>query len=321
MVQPCIICGNSTGNTGYTIEELQLGTHEPFPYQLCGNCGTMQLLQVPADLGRYYPNEDYYSFNMELDVKSKQSTTDRIKTEYLLFGKHRLIGKLLSLGYKNETYDWARFTAARYDDAILDIGTGNGSLLSKLHKMGYRNLTGIDPFINESRDYGNVRVLKQNIFGVEQQYDVVMMHHALEHMTDPHAAVRKMYEILKPGGRALIRVPIMGNYGWQTYGTWWCGLDAPRHIFIPSEKGLKMLVTEAGFEVSRFYYDSYDYVIWCSEQYKRGIPLNAPNSQMVNPGKGIFTKKQLKEYRRIMTRENQKGNGDMAAIYLVKPKN
>ncbi len=316
----CIICNNQNDNKVFAIKELQLGLKESFNYQLCSNCGTMQLLDVPEDLGKYYPNEDYYSFNLKLQISEKANALRKIKTDYLLFGKQPILGRLLSIGYKmNELYDWVKFTHAKYDDAILDVGTGNGSLLGRLFNIGFKNLTGIDPFINESKDYGSVKVLKQTIFEVEKQYDVVMMHHSLEHMFEPLNALKQIYKITKPGGRVLIRVPMMGNYGWKTYGEFWCGLDAPRHIFIPSEKGLKKLATDAGFTINKFYYDSFDYVIWASEQYKKGIALHDKNSHLINENESMFSKEQLKEFRKKMIAENAKGNGDMAALYLTKP--
>jgi SAM-dependent methyltransferase len=320
MISPCIICGNTENNQLFTIKELQLGLDEYFEYQLCGSCGTMQLQNIPQDLGKYYPNEDYYSFNLNLDIRKKKDLLRKIKTDYLLYGKQPILGGLMSIGYKmNEFYEWMKFSGAKYDDAILDVGTGNGSLLARLFKMGFTNLTGIDPFINQSKDYGSIKVLKKTIFEMDGSYDLIMMHHALEHTTAPQKELAKIYELLKTGGKALIRVPIMGNYGWQRFKEFWSGLDAPRHIFIPSEKGLKKLVTDAGFSIDTFYYDSSDYMIISSEQYKKGIPLHASNSYTINEEASMFTKKDARAFRKIMYEQNRLNNGDMAAIFLSKP--
>jgi predicted SAM-dependent methyltransferase len=39
-------------------------------------------------------------------------------------------------------------------------------------------------------------------------YDVVMANHVLEHISDDHAAMRELSRLLKPGGFALLTVPI-----------------------------------------------------------------------------------------------------------------
>ena len=320
MISPCILCGNIEGNVLYPVKELQLGLGEDFTYQLCGSCGSMQLQDVPDHLGKYYPNEDYYSFNLGLQVRKKADTLRKIKASYLLFGKNKLLGSLLSIGYKlPEQLQWMKDLGAKYDDAILDIGTGNGSLLARLFQIGFTNLTGIDPFINESKDYGSIKILKKDIYEVTDQYDVVMMHHSLEHMFEPKKVLAQAMKIIKPGGSLMIRIPIMAHYGWQQYGVYWCGIDAPRHIFIPSEKQMRVLAGQAGFTVEKWYYDSSDYLIWSSEQYKQGIPLHDPKSHMFNKdGSSQFSKEDIKGFRAIMKVENEKGNGDTAVICLRK---
>lgn len=320
MTTHCILCGNTENNRLYTIKELQLGLDEYFQYQLCGACGSMQLQDVPEDLGRYYPNEDYYSFKHDMQVRKKADPLRKIKSEYLLFGKNKILGSLLSIGYKMpEQFQWMKDTHARYDSAILDIGTGNGYLLARLFQVGFTNLTGIDPFINESHEYGQVRIWKKDIYQVTEQYDVVMMHHSLEHMFQPQNVLEQAMKITRPGGSVMIRIPIMGNYGWQTYGEYWCGIDAPRHIFIPSEKQMRRLAEDAGFVIEKFYYDSSDYLIWSSEQYKMGMPLHDPRSHMFNSKNSLFSKNDIQRFRAIMKKENERGNGDTAVVCLRKP--
>ncbi|MDO9375256.1 MAG: class I SAM-dependent methyltransferase [Ferruginibacter sp.] len=319
MSNPCILCNNSENNSIIAVKELQLGLGEVFDYQQCGNCGSVQLQTIPGDFGKYYPNDDYYSFNLGITIAEKADSFRKLQSEHLLFGKNNFLGSLATIGFNMpDYYQWMKNTRAQYDDAILDIGTGNGSLLTRLHRIGYTNLTGIDPFISESKDYGAVKILKKDVFAVSDRYDVVMMHHSLEHMFEPKKVLAQLLKVLKPGGRLLIRIPVMGNYGWKKYVTYWCGIDAPRHIFVPTEKALKLMLEEAGFEIERFEYDSSDYVIWSSEQYLKGMPLHDPKSQMVNPKESMFSKGQIKEFRKLIQAENKKGNGDTAAIYLRK---
>jgi len=316
---PCLICHNETGNESITLKELQLGLGETFRYQLCGSCGTMQLLDPPADLTRYYPNEDYYSFTSGIKELKKPGYLRTAKASYLLYGQHKLLGSLLSIGYKlPEFYEWMLGTKAQLTDAILDVGCGSGLLLGKLHKMGFTNLMGIDPFIDEEHDFGEVKIFRKEIGEMTGHFDVIMMHHALEHMADPLKAMKKAHSLLNENKYLLVRIPIMGNYGWNVYKEYWAGLDAPRHLFIPSEKGMRLLAEQAGFELEKLEYDTVDYLIWCSEQYKNGMSLYANGSHMLDKKHSSFSKEKINEYKKILAEANAKNYGDTAAFYLRK---
>jgi 2-polyprenyl-3-methyl-5-hydroxy-6-metoxy-1,4-benzoquinol methylase len=317
----CIICNNVENNKQYTFKELQLGTHEEFCYQYCNNCGSMQLIDVPNDMSKYYPNNEYYSFNFNIDVSQKMKRIKKIKAEYFLFNKYKLLGFLLSLGYKwQPVFNWVKNTKTKYTDSILDVGTGNGGTLAELFKIGFKNLTGIDPFIKQETAEGSIKILRKSIFEIHQKFHTIMMHHSLEHMFNPIDVISKAKELLEENGTLLIRIPIMGNYAWQTYNQFWCGLDAPRHIFIPSRKGINILAEKAGLEIVKFEYDSQDFVsvIWMSEQFKNGIALNHKNSYFVNPQNSMFSNDDIRKFRVILKQEANKNNGDTAAIYLKK---
>lgn len=316
----CKVCGNSANNKFYAVKEMQLGLREQFTYMECGHCGCMQLQEIPANLGKYYPNEDYYSFNLELNVKKKPDALRKIKSSYLLYGKNPLLGKLLSIGYNEpEYFSWVRIPQVQYNDAILDVGTGNGSLLLNLFKMGFTNLTGIDPFIDKEQHYGSVNIYRKDIYEMSGQYDFVMLHHAFEHMDEPLKVLQRLKELLKPGKFILIRIPLMGMYGWKTYGLDWVGLDAPRHIIIHTVKSMQILAQQAGLELKEIVYDSGPYHLWASEQYKNDIALMEPNSYMVNKEKSSFTQEDIDRFKRIAAETNRQQQGDQAAFYLFKP--
>ena len=314
----CIICNNDINNQFFKIKELQIGLGDEFDYQLCSECGSMQLLNPPDDLSHYYPNEKYYSFQLEMK-ELKRTFLTSTQASYVLYGKNKLLGRIFSIGYKiPEPLQWMINAKSYPADAILDVGCGNGSLLTKLYKIGFSRLTGIDPFINDNYNYGPIKIYKKEIYDVNEKFEVIMMHHSLEHMSDPLKVLRKAWALLNNGGRLLIRIPVMGNYGWQTYKNYWCGVDAPRHIFIPSEKGMRMLINQAGFALDKIEYDSSDYVIWSSEQYLKGISLHAPNSRMQGKKNSVFSKREIKRFKEIIHRENKKNNGDTAAFYLTR---
>jgi SAM-dependent methyltransferase len=316
----CKVCGNKANNKLHQVKEMQLGLREMFTYMECNNCGLMQLQDIPDDLGKYYPNEDYYSFNLGLNKDQKPGLLRKIKSDYLLHGKNPLLGKLLSVGYKvPEYFPWVKIPKVSYDDAILDVGTGNGSLLLNLYKIGFTNLTGIDPFIDKGQQYGAVNIYKKSIYEMQGRFDFIMLHHAFEHMDEPLKVLQQLKKLLSPGKFILIRIPLMGMYGWKKYGLDWVGLDAPRHIIVHTIKSMQILAKQAGMEIKNIEFDSGPYHMWASEQYKNDVALMDPQSYMLNKNTTLFSKQKIKEFSKIAAQTNKDGEGDQAAFYLFVP--
>lgn len=316
----CKVCENTEGNKFYQVKEMQLGTREVFTYMECNKCGCLQLQDIPADLGKYYPNEDYYSFNLKMDIRKKPNKVSHIKSSYLIFGRNKFLGSILSFRYKMpDYYSWVKNAGVKYDDAILDVGTGNGSLLLKLFKIGFTNLTGIDPFIDKDYAYGPVNIYKKGIYEMEGNYDYVMLHHTFEHMDEPLKVLLQLKTLIKPLKYILIRIPLMDMYGWKKYGLNWVGLDAPRHIFIHSIKSMQILAEQAGLETHKIDFDSGPYHMWASEQYAQNVALMEPDSYMLNNKTMLFTKEHIKSYEKLAAQTNIDSEGDQAAFYLYKP--
>ena len=316
----CTVCENTNNNILYEVKEMQLGLREMFTYMECGHCGCMQLEDIPEDLGKYYPNDGYYSFNLGLAGSKKPDTLRKLKASYLIYGKNKLPGSLLSIGYTApDYYSWIKQAGVQYNDAILDVGTGNGSLLVNLFKIGFNNLTGIDPFINANRQYGSINIYKKTIFELTGQFDFIMLHHAFEHMDEPLKVLQQLYRLLKKEKYLLIRTPVMGMYSWKKYGTNWVDLDAPRHIIIHSLKSMQLLAGQAGFEIRKTIFDGNYMSLIGSEQYTRGIALNDANSYMVNKEASGYRKNDIEQFRKINVQNNIEQQSDQAAFYLYKP--
>ncbi len=320
ITESCKVCGNSVDNKMHQLKEMQLGLREMFTYMECSNCGLLQLQDIPADLGKYYPNEGYYSFNLGLDVKKKPDVLRKLKASYLIYGKNKLAGSILSAGYKKpDYYNWLKNTGVQYNDAILDVGTGNGSLLHSFYKIGFTNLHGIDPFIDEDKDYGAIKILKRNIFETTGEFDLIMLHHAFEHMDEPLKVLQQLYKLLKKGKYLFIRTPVMGMYSWKKYGVNWMDLDAPRHIIIHSLKSMKLLAEQAGFELRKTEFDGNYMSLIGSEQYTKDIAWPDSNSYNVSKENSGYTKDDIEKFKSISKENNKAANADQAAFYLFKP--
>jgi predicted SAM-dependent methyltransferase len=69
-------------------------------------------------------------------------------------------------------------------------------------------------------------------------------------MPDPHSTLKKIRELLAPGGICLIRIPTVSSYVWEKYQTHWVSMDPPRHFYLHSIKSIKFLAALHDFEVT-----------------------------------------------------------------------
>lgn len=301
----CKICGNSEGNTSILIKEMMFGTGEAFPYSVCGTCQSIQITEIPQNLGDYYP-ADYYSL---AGINPSSSIVRFIKSmRFRLFKWTKLdIFKHYHYG------DWLEKLNMSYDQKVLDVGCGNGQLLYEFYANGYKKLTGVDPFI--ARDVklnDRLSLFKKSLFELDESFDCIMMHHSFEHMAEPGEVIRKASTLLPSGGKLLIRVPVADKYAYKTYGTDWVQLDAPRHLIIPSEEALVELAKNAGFIVDKIIYDSTSFQFWGSELYKRNL------SQKGTDIHAEFSKIEIREFDEMATKLNAQREGDQACFYFVK---
>jgi 2-polyprenyl-3-methyl-5-hydroxy-6-metoxy-1,4-benzoquinol methylase len=312
----CKICNNSTNNIIHTAREMMFGLKENFRYLECSNCGCLQLIDIPASMDPYYP-ANYYSYHNQGEahyIQTSFSKTIKRKFKSLLLGPYLRKNPLADLLVKKKYefyYHWLQRGSLRKNSAILDVGCGNGSLLLRMYNDGFTNLTGADPYIQNEIHYDcGITIYKKEVSQLTQKFDLVMMHHAFEHMLEPAALLKDIYSVLNPGGQVVIRIPVAGSYAWRKYGVNWVQLDAPRHAFIHSVKSMELLCKQTGFQLTGVLYDSYELQFSGSEKYMKDIPLTDESFS--------FTPEQLAEFNKKAAELNKINDGDAACFYLSK---
>ncbi len=308
----CRICQNAENHRTFTAREMMFGFRDEFTYFECSKCGCVQIAEVPANLGKYYP-PNYYSFQKAGALKSA------LKGRWASYSYHGrgLIGRAMALVLgKNQGVESVKRAGVTKGAAILDVGCGSGDLLLLLHSLGFTNLTGADPFLAADIVYENgVKVWRKELSEISQKFDVIMLHHSFEHVTDPAEVLRQGARLLNPGGVLIIRVPVAGSAAWKTYGVNWVQLDAPRHIFLPSVASMKVLAERTGLRLGEVVHESNEFQFWGSEQYVRDIPLHDPRS-LAPLWKQALAHCKLKQYRARAAELNRKGEGDSACFYF-----
>jgi 2-polyprenyl-3-methyl-5-hydroxy-6-metoxy-1,4-benzoquinol methylase len=180
------------------------------------------------------------------------------------------------------------------------------------------NLTGIDPFLPADMETNGIRLLKGDVFEVEGEFDVVMLHHAFEHMWEPERVLKQVNRILRPDGVVILRTPVSDGDAWKEYGVNWHQLDAPRHLIVHTVKSMTILAEAAGLTLSEIVYDSTLLQFIVSEEYLKGISQADSRSYTHNPFRSIFSLREIRSFRERARQLNETKRGDSACFYLRK---
>jgi len=323
-VAKCAICkGNELAS--FPVREMQIGLRVIFQYGHCSACGAITRLSKVPDLSEYYPPK-YYSFqerSLQQHNGKFKSGLRSLRDRALLTGSVNPIGRFLGKISKDSSslHSIVGHCRVKLSSRILDVGCGSGRLLLRMAELGFRNLVGIDRYVPEAatiREAG-VRIIKGELSGLkENPFDLIMMHHVLEHCEDQVGQLRLARDLLAPGGNILIRQPVSDSKAFLRYGSSWFQLDAPRHAAIHSVNSMRLLAHQSGLRIKKIVWDSTDQQFWASEQYARGVSMYDEHSYLRNPERSLFSLGQILQWKQEATILNENKVGDQAAFCIER---
>jgi SAM-dependent methyltransferase len=189
-------------------------TRERFPYARCRTCGTVFLVDPPADLARYYA-EDYYHFGPDGEPAWKSDEPRMQAASYR-------VGLLQS--------------HAAAPGRLIEIGAGTGAFASAAQSAGYE-VSAIEMserccrYLSEREGIAAIcsdRPLEAIASLAPAR--VVALWHVLEHLPNPAEVLARVAEKVQPGGVLAIGVPNPRSLQFRVLRTRWVHLDAPRHL-------------------------------------------------------------------------------------------
>ncbi len=217
-------------------------------FRRCPQCQSAMLQPVPepGDLLSFYP--PIYSFAPDLASES------RLK-RWLSRLEYRLLYRPM---YASDARRAARHTrgASGTKSTVLDVGCGRGLRLLAFRRLGYE-VCGAD-FQPEvvgylERTHG-IEAVCSDIVGLPQafagrDFDLVTAYYAMEHVLDVQELLGNCLSLLKPGGWFVGAIPLSDGLQARWFGPRWSqATEAPRHISLPSQDGVRRACRSAGFE-------------------------------------------------------------------------
>lgn len=316
----CRVCIDGRLRDAFSAQEMMFGTREEFDYAFCDSCETLQIVEQPADMSRYYHSGDYYSFNNRmaeggLKAFAKRLLSGRITGRPSAFPRDN--SRLARM--KQACQPWTAVVPGLTKDwSILDVGCGEGARLQALSELGFTDLSGVDPYLPkeavENAPRG-VTLISGDLDTIERRFDLITMHHSLEHVPDPQAMLRKAASLLTDRGRILVRIPLFSQSVWDRFGRHWSQIDAPRHLYLFKTDGFKALATKAGLICEAHGFDSMAWSFAWSEAYRQGIPMASDGKPNALP----FDRAQMEKFNADAIMANHKGDGDQGWFVLKLP--
>lgn len=136
---------------------------------------------------------------------------------------------------------------------MLEVGCSYGALLNAFHDLGW-DVDGVEIDARAAQyareNYGiNVigGTLEQAASRLRPPYDIVMMYHVIEHVTDPVAFLRHVRSLLGDKGVLVLKTPNAASTACQLTSGWWEWALAPEHVHLYSPRSLAKLFARTGF--------------------------------------------------------------------------
>ena len=140
---------------------------------------------------------------------------------------------------------------------LLDVGCGAGQFLVFARQRGWTDLAGIEPSPAAARlaqTRSEATVHQTPLLDValrDASYAVVTLWDVIEHLSEPRRTLRRVVQLLRPGGVVILGTPNVEGLTTRRFGRRALVVMPPEHLFVAARRGLQAVAVSEGLEVVR----------------------------------------------------------------------
>lgn len=264
----CDYCGSSETSFSLAVQDTRY--HLPGDYTIvrCKNCGLVYTSPRPTSqsIGDAYP-ATYHAFTVGEGAISAEDNTSRsakLRDQVAsAFYWHKARYSFLQKIILSPVYVYSKLNHMTLmpplpssGGRVLDIGCGAGRNLYRLKGRGW-SVIGIEPDAAAAErartllDGSEIHVgILSDVSFEPASFDMILVSHVLEHVHNPLETLRRIFDLLKPGGFLLILVPNFNCVERKLTNQNWEQMDMPRHLYFYEPKTLRRYLEETGFRVN-----------------------------------------------------------------------
>jgi SAM-dependent methyltransferase len=220
-VPPCPLCGAGSDYALTATDRNRELTSERFIYNRCRACGSVFMVDPPADLSPYYAGA-YHGFGADGEPEWRRNPTlqevERFRAR--LLREHVGSGPLIDIGAGAGGFAAAASDAGFYVSAI-EMDSRCCEYMQD--RLGVNAICSDEP-IAALRTLAPARVIS--------------LWHSLEHLHAPAEMLAVAADRLQPGGVLALGLPNPRSLQFRLLKSRWAHLDAPRHLCLMPEAGL-----------------------------------------------------------------------------------
>jgi SAM-dependent methyltransferase len=228
----CDLCGSGASSPFFEREDRFTG--KSFQFVSCQDCGLIYLNPRPtqAELPEFYP-QDYEAYYLTGDASHSMEQW------------HKLRALKMQLDFVQ------KLVSGR--GRLLDVGCATGNFMRTAREYGWE-VTGvelIEPAAQTARQQYGLDVHSGSVDTADlpkATFDVITLWDVLEHLPSPKVAMKRIHQLLKPGGIVVFSIPNLSSFDRFLFGERWIGWDAPRHFNMFTEATIRRLFEQTGFE-------------------------------------------------------------------------